>query len=190
MGAVEVVAVRHAHSGPKPPDRSEQGSAPFFPVPDLQDAIANPPDLCDIVDLGSKLGDQEGGVLFYQFRVGGFVLTWHDSTGPLAEAAPHVYDVFRGLPASDVQVGAIQGFNQPVNGLRDVRQYVEAVRPKVFVPSHHDNWLPGFTARGATYAETLRTELDRIPTGSRPELRFLSDPHDYIRPDRLTFTVG
>lgn len=189
VGSVEVTAVRHVHSGPKPPDRSAAGSAPFFPVPDVRDSIANPPQLCDLIALGSALSDQEGGSLLYQFRVGGFTLTWNDSAGPLTEAAPQVYDVLRALPASDVHLGAIQGFNQPLNGLRDVRQYIEAIRPAVFVPSHHDNWLPGFTARGDTYRATLHGELERIPAEQRPALRFLSDPGDYIRPDALTFTL-
>ncbi|WP_280501221.1 MBL fold metallo-hydrolase [Nocardia farcinica] len=189
VGPVEVTAVRHVHSGPKPPDRSGAGSAPFFPVPDIRDSIANPPELCDLIALGSALPDQEGGSLLYQFRVGGFTLTWNDSAGPLTEAAPQVYDVLRALPASDVHVGAIQGFNQPLNGLRDVRQYIEATRPGVFVPSHHDNWLPGFTARGETYRATLEGELERLPADQRPELRFLSDPGDYIRPEALTFAL-
>ncbi|KQY38367.1 hypothetical protein ASD42_08040 [Nocardia sp. Root136] len=189
VGPVEVTAVRHVHSGPKPPDRSGEGSAPFFPVPDIRDSIANPPQLCDLVALGSSLSDQEGGSLLYQFRVGGFTLTWHDSAGPLTEAAPEVFDVLRALPGSDVQLGAIQGFNQPLNGLRDVRQYIEAIRPAMFVPSHHDNWLPGFTARGDTYEQTLRGELERIPAQGRPTLRFLSDPGDYLRPDALTFAL-
>ncbi|WP_240505187.1 MBL fold metallo-hydrolase [Nocardia mangyaensis] len=189
LGAIEVTAVRHVHSGPKPPDHSDAGSAPFFPVPDLRDAIANPPELCDLVALGSSLSAEEGGSLLYQFRIGGFILTWNDSAGPLAEAGPQVYDVLRGLPASDVHLGAIQGFNQPFNGLRDVRQYIEAIRPGVFVPSHHDNWLPGLTARGDTYQATLQGELDRIPADRRPALRFLSDPGDYLRPDVLTFPL-
>ncbi|MGK8464796.1 hypothetical protein [Nocardia cyriacigeorgica] len=114
---------------------------------------------------------------------------WHDSAGPLTDKAPPVFDVFSGLAPTDVQVGAIQGFNQLTNGLRDPRTYIEAIRPKIFVPAHHDNWLPGFTAPAATYDLPLRAELDRIPAEHRPELRALLDPADYISPGRLTFTI-
>ncbi len=65
------------------------------------------------------------------------------------------------------------------NGLRDPRRYIEAIRPELFVPSHHDNWFPGFTASAASYDIPLRRELARIPTDYRPDLRPLHDPVDY-----------
>jgi hypothetical protein len=119
-----------------------------------------------------RLRDAEGGVLLYQFRVPGLCLVWHDSTGPLTERASHVFDVL-----------------QISNGLRDPRTYLEALSSGLFVPSHHDNWLPGLTATAATYDAPLRAELDKIPAARRPELHALHDPADYIRPQRLTFSL-
>lgn len=188
-GALEITAVKHLHSTPVAPDRRGAGSAPFFPVPDLRDSIAHPPLLCDVVDTGRALFSEEGGSLLYQFRLGEFALTWNDSVGPLSDAAPEVFDVLRGLAPTTVHVGAIQGFNQITNGLRDVRQYIEAIGADIFVPSHHDNWLPGFTARGATYRTALGNEFHRLPASHRPELLFLNDPADYIRPAALTFSL-
>jgi hypothetical protein len=83
----------------------------------------------------------------------------------------------------------VQGYNQISNGLRDPRTYLEALSPGLFVPSHHDNWLPGLTASAATYDAPLRAELDKISAARRPELRALHDPADYIRPQRLTFSL-
>jgi hypothetical protein len=89
-----------------------------------------------------------------------------------------------------VHVGAIQGFNMLTNGLRDPRTYIEALRPATFVPNHHDDWYAGTLTMPATrYEQPLRRQLARIPASARPRLRFLVDPRDYLRPERLTFRV-
>ncbi|MFI7671598.1 MBL fold metallo-hydrolase [Nocardia sp. NPDC049526] len=188
VGPVEVTAVRHVHSAPTAPERPG-GSAPFFPRPELGALVRHPPTLAGVLQSARRLGDPEGGTLLYQFRVPGFALVWHDSSGPLTEKAPQVFDVFADLPPTNVQIGAVQGFNQISNGLRDPRRYIEAIRPELFVPTHHDNWLPGITACAATYDNPLRGELARIPTDHRPDLRPLHDPVDYVNPHRLTFSL-
>ncbi|WP_327098853.1 MBL fold metallo-hydrolase [Nocardia vinacea] len=188
VGPVEVTAVRHVHSAPTARERPG-GSAPFFPLPELRALVRHPPTLAGVLQSVPRLKDPEGGTLLYQFRVPGFSLVWHDSAGPLTERAPRVFDVFADLPPTDLQIGAVQGFNQITNGLRDPRRYIEAIRPKLFVPTHHDNWLPGLTASAATYDIPLRGELARIPTDHRPDLRPLHDPVDYISPQRLTFPL-
>ncbi|WP_280446863.1 MBL fold metallo-hydrolase [Nocardia brasiliensis] len=188
VGAVQVTAIRHLHSAPTAPEQPG-GSAPFFPIPDLCALVQHPPTAAGVLQNMPRSSDEEGGSLFYQFRVPGFALVWHDSTGPLTEHAPHVYDLFASLPPTDLHIGAIQGFNQFNNGLRDPRRYIEALAPRVFVPAHHDNWLPGVTAGAATYDPPLLAELARIPAAARPELRSLHDPADYIRPELLTFTL-
>ncbi|MEU0506332.1 MBL fold metallo-hydrolase [Nocardia sp. NPDC005998] len=188
VGPVEVIAVRHVHSAPTAPERPG-GSAPFFPRPELHALVRHPPTLAGVLQSAPRLKDPEGGSLLYQFRVPGFSLLWHDSSGPLTERAPQVFDVFAELPSTNVQIGAVQGFNQIVNGLRDPRRYIEAIRPELFVPSHHDNWLPGLTASAATYDAPLRGELARIAADRRPQLRPMHDPFDYLSPHRLTFPL-
>ncbi|MFI5779456.1 MBL fold metallo-hydrolase [Nocardia sp. NPDC051570] len=184
-----VTVVRHLHSAPTARDTGATGSPGLRPTPCPCDIAAHPPGFADAAHLFGHLADPEGGTLLYQFRTATYTLTWHDSSGPLLDRAPHVLDVLRGLPASDLQLGAIQGFNQIVNGLRDPRTYIEALRPKVFAPSHHDNWFPPLTSRGAAYRQPLQAELARIPQELRPELRMLTDREDYLAPARLTFTV-
>lgn len=188
VGPVQITAVRHVHSAPTAPERPG-GSAPFFPRPDWRALVRHPPSPAGVLQSAPRLRDPEGGTLLYQFRVPGFSLVWHDSAGPLTEKAPQVFDVFADLPPTDLQIGAVQGFNQITNGLRDPRRYIEAIRPKLFVPSHHDNWLPGLTASAATYDAPLRAELARLSADQRPEFRPLHDPLDYLSPHRLTFPL-
>ncbi|MBF6195850.1 MBL fold metallo-hydrolase [Nocardia implantans] len=188
VGTVQVSVVRHLHSARTPPDPVE-GSPRFFPRPEPGIVLSHPPTPRGLLDGLPRLRDPEGGVLLYQFRVPGFSLVWHDSSGPLTERAPQVFDTLAALPATDVQIGAVQGYNQISNGLRDPRTYIQALRPGLFVPSHHDNWLPGLTASAATYDAPLRAELERIPAPRRPQLRVMHDPADYVHPQRLTFRL-
>jgi L-ascorbate metabolism protein UlaG (beta-lactamase superfamily) len=186
---IEMTAVRHLHSAPTAPHRGPDRSPRLLPAPGPRDILSFPPRLRDAAELAGSLAHPEGGSLLYQFRVGDFGLAWHDSSGPLSDRAPGVLAVLRELPRSDVEIGAIQGFNQFANGLRDPRGYIEALRPSVFVPCHHDNWLPVLTTRGHRYHRPLRAELDRVAVPARPRLSFLSDPDDYLRPHRLTFVL-
>lgn len=188
VGAVAITAIRHLHSTPTAP--GPDASPPFFPLPDPAGLAEHPPTLADLCDTVSHLADQEGGCLLYQLRVDGFTLTWHDSAGPLTDRAPHVLDQLARLPRTDLHLGAVQGFNQLTNGLRDPFDYVRALRPRIFAPSHHDNWLPVFTVPGERYTDALTTEFDRLPAAERPELIMLRDPEDYLTPARLTFPIG
>ncbi len=184
---LSVTAVRHLHSARTARHEGADASAPVRPKPCLSDIRAYPPGRADSGHLARNLLAPEGGVLLYQFRLGDFVLTWHDSSGPLLDKAPRVLDVLRTLPASDVHIGAVQGHNQFTNGLRDPRSYIEALRPRVFVPNHHDNWLPLITARGEAFRTPLHEELARLPESRRPEVRMQLDRDDYLAPGRLAF---
>src|SRR5690606_25611483 len=188
VGPVRLTVVRHLHSARTPTDPAT-ASPRIFPRPEPGPILRHPPSWPDLRRTVPRLRDAEGGVLLYQFRVPGFALTWHDSSGPLLERAPWVPDVLAGLPPTDVHIGAVQGYNQISNGLRDPRTYIEALSPTVFVPTHHANWLPGLTASSAAYDPPLAAELDRIGAPLRPRLLALHDPRDYVAPHRLTFTV-
>ena len=186
IAGIDISVMAHVHSAPKLPDLKDP-SRPLFTVPGLCSLVKYHPTLKDMRHLGSHLTDSEGGTLLYQFRGGSTSITWHDSSGPIPESAPGLEEDLRGLPATTVQVGAVQGFNQYTNGLRDPRMYMGALRPRVFVPTHHDNWMPLITTHGSAYERPLATEIARLPPASRPELRFLRDPQDYLNPARLTF---
>ncbi len=181
LEGVGITAVKHVHSAGRAHDASDP-HAPAAPPPNADAIIEHPPSAQDAVGLASHLGDGEHGTVLYQFRVGDFSMVWHDSSGPLKEDAPGVFDVLRSLRPTDVQVAAIMGFNQITNGLRDPRMYAEALAPKVFIPSHHDNWAPGVSTRGDGYRPYIEQELAKIPAGVRPILQFIADPQDYLNP--------
>lgn len=188
VGRVRLAAVRHPHSAPQPPDLSDP-HLPLLPPPDPTSTLLHPPAPTDLCALATGLvGDEEGGCLVYRISVPGFSLVWHDSVGALTEEAPEVRRVLRRMPRPDVHVGAIQGFGQVTNGLRDARHYIEDVAGRVFVPNHHDDWgAPLITGPASGYRGALEAELAKVPAPRRPRLRFLDDPDDYLRPGVLTF---
>lgn len=180
---VRIMAIQHVHSAAQAPDGEH---APLLPPPDLAPVLTHPPTVEDLLGLLAHQTDQEGGTLLYRFQVGRFSLLWNDSAGPIRDH-PVVVDQLAALPRTTVHVGAIQGFGQLTNGLRDPLDYVRAVRPRIFVPSHHDNWTPPVSSPAAGYEQPLRDGLAEIPAATRPALRFIADPTDYVRPSRLTF---
>ncbi|MDN4173271.1 MBL fold metallo-hydrolase [Nocardioides sp. SOB77] len=181
---VRVTALRHVHSAVEAPAGDVP---PFLPPPDPTPVLTDPPSLEDGLHTLLHQGDQEGGSLLYRFELGGFSLTWNDTAGPLRDDPSRVLDRLARRPRSDVHVGAVQGFGQYTNGLRDPLDYAEAVRSRVFVPSHHDNWLPPITAPASAYEQALREGLAAIPEARRPALRFVRDTRDYLDARRLTF---
>ena len=178
---VDITALAHVHSAHKVPD-TEDESKGIFPGKELDSGAQG-----DLGQLIGALGEDEGGTLMYHFQVDDFSFVWNDSAGPIKEDAPELMDVMASLPPTDVQLGAIMGLNQYTNGLRDPRMYIEALKPEVFVPTHHDNWSSPITTAGKKYEPYLTEELNRLPAESRPEVIFLSDPEDYVNPGKLTF---
>jgi len=181
---IGITTVKVVHSGAQAPDPSDKGGLhqPLTPPNDFTVIADHPPTPADVVHLARHQVDAENGCLLYQFSLGRFRLTWHDTSGPNKETAPQVYAAIRRLPPASVEVASVQGFGQITNGGRDFRLVVEAVRPKELVPGHHDNWLPGLSTRGALYRPYVVEELNRMPAASRPVLHWVQDPEDYLRP--------
>jgi hypothetical protein len=190
LRGVDVTIVKHLHSALTPPGGDPTGfHVPVIPLPSTTQ-LEHPPTPQDLMHLVGHVRDAEAGTNLYRFRVGNLSLVWNDSAGPLTEEAPGALDVLRALRPVDVHVGAIQGFNQFTNGMRDVRSYIEAIGAPLFVPSHHDDWAAGITTKGENYRAPLDDELRRIAPERRPQVRFISDPVDYVRPAALTFGVA
>jgi hypothetical protein len=189
LRGVGVKIVKHLHSGPTGPGNDPTGyHLPVTPAPSTTQ-LEHPPTPQDMAHIVEHAPDAEAGTDLWRFEVGDLSLVWNDSAGPLADEAPQAFDALRALRPVDVQVGAIQGFNQVTNGLRDARMYIEAIEPATFVPAHHDDWAVGITTKGDAYRAPLEEELARIPPERRPQVRFISDPADYVRPEALTFPV-
>lgn len=96
----------------------------------------------------------------------------------------------------DVQLGSVVslGFNQ--NGERDIVSYIAHVKPRVFIPGHVTavavegsslEWKVGFFAAlrapsGFSTSSALGATYSQIPQANWPEVVWLVDPNDYLRP--------
>jgi hypothetical protein len=182
-----VSALKHVHSAAEPSD-AEHRDPQLLPPPlvDPTRVLVHPPGPSAVPGLVNMDGD-EGSSLLYQFRIGRFALVWNDSAGPLRERAPHVLDVMKRMPATDVQVNAVLGFNSPTNGVRDPVDYLVGLRPKLMFPNHHD-FVAEYGA-GDQYEHYMRREMSRRPEQLDTEIRWMRDPYDYVRPALMTFDV-
>lgn len=184
-----VTVLQHIHSAATPPgEGNEPGpQLPVFdPTPYIENPNLDPQELARFIE---TLQDPQGGTWLYHFGVGEFTLLWGDSAGPIftPEAAP-VVEALGAFPGCvDVMANAILGFDQPVSGLQDPRLYVDAVRPKVYLPQHGDAWAPAISAGQEQYIPVWREENEVLGI-HQPATRFLLDPADYLR--RITFDTS
>jgi len=178
----EVHILQHLHSAATP--EPQDPGMPFVHIPNLLPYVLFlNTDPAEMQRFFETLDDPQGGTWAYHLRVGDFGLLWHDSVGPILSGNPNGEAVQAALDSFpdcvDVQVGAIVGFNQPLNGLRDPLLYVRHAHPKVSLPSHHDAWAPVVGGGAAGYETQWRTEIASLE--NPPELDYLSDPQDYLR---------
>ena len=180
---IAVTAFKHVHSAAEAPDgENHETTLGSGALPDPRLVLLHPPGPSVLSNLTPD--GAEGSSILYQFRLGNFSLLWNDTAGPLRERAPHIFDLLKALPPTDVEVGAVLGFNDPTNGLRDIVDYVERIRPQVFFPVHHDFVAEyGASQRMKGVMEREMARRGEIPT----ELRWLQDPQDYVRPALMTF---
>jgi L-ascorbate metabolism protein UlaG (beta-lactamase superfamily) len=187
---LSVTAVMHKHSSPRLPDPS-QPRVPVGAPNGPPAALAHPPNPTGFAHALGSAADAEGGSVAYRFAYGDFTILWHDTSGPVSVpgegGASEILSGIASLGPIDVEIGAIQGFNQITNGLKDARLYVGAAKPKVFMPAHHDNWLPPNVTTGKSYYQPLVDELGLIPESERPQLCFITDPDNYA--SAFTFTT-
>jgi hypothetical protein len=184
---VGITAVVHIHSSFESPEYQDGGRLPCIPIWNAQDTVDHPPTPEDLAHLLRHLPDARGGNVLYQFRVGRFALAWHDTTGKLQEDAPLVIEALRALPPTDVHFGAILAFGQVTNCFRSLRMYLDALAPRVFAATHHDNFTYAIGANAEDLEPYVREELARIPKRDRPELLYSYDRADYIKPALFTF---
>src|SRR3546814_718802 len=166
------------------------GGLPLLYVPELTSYIehldTDPREiamfLASLPDDG-LVGEPNGGTWAYQLRVGDFSLLWHDSSGPIGDDAKGLATraALEALPGCvDVQLGAIVGFGMVTSGLRDSTQYVASAHPRLFLPNHHDAWLPILGGGAAAYEPQWCAALATLE--HPPELDYLRDPDDYMKP--------
>jgi hypothetical protein len=183
-----VTVIQHPHSAADPSDLLT-GGLPLVFVPEilvyLENLNTDPQETLRFADSlfdDGLVGQPEGGTWMYHLRVGDFSLLWHDSTGPVGDGepgGPEVREALAALPdCVDVQAGAIVGFGMLTSGLRDSLAYVDAARPQLSIPSHHDAWAPVVGGGAAAYETQWRNAVATLP--HPPELDYLRDPQDYL----------
>ncbi len=145
---------------------------------------------------GNIPGSAGGAIsLFYQFVLRGeneFTFVWHNTTGPLKEGigsdpglpSPAVgaklFSIMEQLPQTNVEFGSIVSLGFTTNGERDAILYQQHIKPQIYVPLH----MTDVAAVGSSL-EWKKTYLETVAAADvpvRPELRWLVDPDDYLRP--------
>lgn len=186
LPGVRISTVTIPHSAADAPDPLNPNGpyAPYGGVPAFRSKLSNPPapvgSAPPAEDDGVQPGDgAEGGSVLYQFRIGAFAWTYHDTTGPVKVGDP-VWTALRALPPTDVEYGAVVAFGTVTNGFRDTRVVTEALRSRQFLPMHHDDWNEALGSEAWSYEKPVRDELSRIPAERRPQVRWLFDPTDYL----------
>lgn len=188
--------MRHLHGAATPPDPSiPNNGIDFTDGEDPREGVlwgAGAEEFPAVKSVGSPGGDL---TILYQFTVPGpraFSFSVFDSVGPYKELAPQLIPALNAWPGTDVLLGAVSGANNPTNGLRDAAIYIRDMKPKVFIPTHHDESQRRRGAKGNAGELWKRNLLNSmtlvgIPAAEQPEVRWLNDPYDYARPALMTF---
>ncbi len=104
----------------------------------------------------------------------------HGCFGP--EVGAHLASLMEALGPTDVELGSVVSLGFGINGERDIVDYNTHVAPKVFIPNHVTavavessslEWRAGYLAQQGAMG---------IPKAQRPQLLWLVDPMDYLRP--------
>ncbi len=201
-----VIAFRHLHSIAVPPDdsfpptpvriivdpRDEELFPRGTPLTPEEDPLPGQMDL-------TTFGNPGGGVsIFYSFVLRGgenFTFVWHNTAGALKEGKGRGWDgtpedgrriiaVLESLPPTDVQMGTASSGNFNNNGLRDLIMYQEALQPRIYIPNHITS---GTATREASSLSVYAGYIEQLqlmgrPREEWPEIRWLIDPTDYLKP--------
>lgn len=201
-----VLAFRHLHSVAVPPDPDfpptpveiivDPRDAELFPqgtplTPD-GDTLPGQMNLRASRDPG---GDQS---LFFSFilRSGEhFSFVFHNTAGALKEGigrgwngtpadGQRVINILESLPPTDVQLGTASSGNFNNNGLRDLIMYQAALDPRIYIPNHITSGTATREASSLSVFAGYLSQLDLMgmPEEQRPDIRWLIDPTDFLKP--------
>ncbi len=140
-------------------------------------------------------GDQS---LFFSFILRNnehFSFVFHNTAGALKEGigrgwdgipadGQRVIDILESLPPTDVQLGTASSGNFNNNGLRDLIMYQEALQPRIYIPNHITSGTATREASSLSVFAGYLSQLDLMgmPEDQRPEIRWLIDPTDFLKP--------
>jgi hypothetical protein len=141
-----------------------------------------------------------------------FTFAWHNTTGALKEGcalpnnvpgtnppqpsqpgqdakgcfgpavATQLQNVMESLRPTDVEIGSVVSLGFGINGERDIVTYNQHIAPKVFIPNH----VTAVAAESSSLEWKVGYEKVQdamgVPPSQRPQLLWLVDPNDYLRP--------
>jgi hypothetical protein len=198
-----IVAFKHIHSGTVPTDPD----FPFIPVnadsdprePDLYPPgiplTPSTPPVPGQMDLTTTGGVGGPISLFYQFILrhdNHFSFVWHNTTGPLKEGVgsdpglpspavgAHLFAIMESLPETDIEFGSIVSLGFPTNGVRDPILYQQHIKPQIYVPVHMTDATP--ISSSLRFKIAYQKALVAADVPIRPEIRWMVDPNDFLRP--------
>ncbi len=202
-----VIAFRHLHSVAVPPDESfpptpvriivDPRDAELFPRGTPITPQAEPlPGQMDLTTFGNPGGAVS---IFYSFALRGgdnnFTFVWHNTAGALKEGigrdwdgvpedGERIIEILESLPPTDLQMGTASSGNFNNNGLRDLIMYQAALQPRIYIPNHITS---GSATREASSLSVYAGYIEQLqlmgrPREEWPEIRWLIDPTDYLKP--------
>jgi hypothetical protein len=98
------------------------------------------------------------------------------------EVGQKLENLMEALGPTDVEIGSVVSLGFGINGERDIVDYNTHIAPKVFIPNHVT--AVAVESSSLEWKVGYRKQQDAmgIPAADRPELRWLVDPNDYLRP--------
>jgi hypothetical protein len=141
-----------------------------------------------------------------------FTFAWHNTSGALREGCalpnniagtnppqpsqpgqdargcfgPEVGQKLRNLMSflgpTDVELGSVVSLGFGINGERDIVDYNSSVAPKIFIPNHVTAVAVESSSLEWKVGYRMQQNAMGIPAEDRPELYWLVDPNDYLRP--------
>jgi hypothetical protein len=195
---------------------SADGDVPLLDWPDPRDARLFPPGNPLTPSNPRRPGQQDirtggnpGGAvsIWYHFvlRNGtNFTIAANNTVGALKEGkgsgwdgtpadGQRILDILRRLPETDIQFGTASSGNTDFNGWRDHVYYLEALRPKIFLPGHAPvgaslQYYSGFLATLKLMEQPRGNHWVGFPSDEWPSIRWLTDPSDTLKP--MVFDVN
>jgi len=91
-------------------------------------------------------------------------------------------NVMESLRPTDVEIGSVVSLGFGINGERDIVTYNQHVAPKVFIPNHVTAVAVESSSLEWKVGYQKVQDAMGVPEAQRPQLRWLVDPNDYLRP--------
>ena len=98
------------------------------------------------------------------------------------EVGQKLENLMEALGPTDVEIGSVVSLGFGINGERDIVDYNTHIAPKVFIPNHVTAVAVESSSLEWKVGYRKQQDAMSIPAADRPELRWLVDPNDYLRP--------